>query len=329
METLHPTPQTPIVEKLPTLIPGFDLIANGGVPKGRTTLVSGTAGSAKTIFATQFLVEGIRQREEPGVFVTFEESPADIRYNVASLGWNIAEWEAQSLWAFVDCAPVAEETLVIGGYDLGALLARIEYAISKVNARRVVLDSLGAIFSQFSDPLVIRNEMLRVSARLKQLGVTTLVTSERLEEYGAIARYGVEEFVADNVIILRNSLLEEKRRRTVEILKFRGTTHQKGEFPFTVQPESGVVVLPLSAIELGQRSSNVRTTSGIEALDQMCGGGFFRDSILLVSGATGTGKTLLTTSFLEGRRETGATQFALRLRGEPRTTYPQCDGVGH
>jgi circadian clock protein KaiC len=130
--------------------------------------------------------------------------------------------------------------------------------------------------------------------------VTAVMTAERTQEYGDIARYGVEEFVADNVVILRNALEDEKRRRTIEIMKFRGTSHQKGEFPFTIITNRGIVVIPLSAMELVQRSSNVRITSGNTELDKMCGGGFFRDSIILVSGATGTGKTLMSTNFIAG-----------------------------
>ena len=142
--------------------------------------------------------------------------------------------------------------------------------------------------------------MLRVALGLKKLGVTSLITAERVAEYGEIARYGVEEFVADNVIILRNALDGEKRRRTVEILKYRGTSHQKGEFPFVVRTGEGVVALPLSAMELKHAASNQRTTTGLPELDAMTGGGFFRDTIALVSGAPGTGKTLLGTSFLAG-----------------------------
>ncbi len=181
-----------------------------------------------------------------------------------------------------------------------ALLARIESAIRKVDAQRVSLDSLGAIFSRLGEPGIVRDELFRIATALKKIGVTAVMTAERTHEYGDIARYGVEEFVADNVVILRNALDDEKRRRTIEILKFRGTSHQKGEFPFTITSGQGVVVIPLSAIELKQRSSDMRITSGIAELDRMCGGGFFRDSILLVSGATGTGKTLVTTEFMAG-----------------------------
>jgi len=291
----------PAIEKLPTGISGFDLIANGGIPAGRTTLVSGTAGSAKTVFAAQFLAEGIRKYGEHGVFVTFEEPPSDIRRNMESLGWDIATWESEGKWAFVDASPQpGEEMLFAGNYDLGALLARIENAVRRIGARRLSMDSLGAIFTQFADSAVVRRELFRVVSALKRLGVTAIMTGERTQEYGDIARYGVEEFVADNVIILRNVLEDEKRRRTIEILKFRGTSHQKGEFPFTIISGEGMVVIPLSAIELKQRSSDIRVTSGNPELDRMCGGGFFRDSILLVSGATGTGKTLMTTEFMAG-----------------------------
>ncbi len=288
------------VKKLRTGIEGFDLIADGGLPEGPTTLVSGTAGSAKTVFAAQFLAAGIESASEPGVFVTFEERAGDIRRNFLGFGWDIARWEAEKKWAFVDASIQPGEPMVVtGDFDLGALIARIEHAIHKVGARRVSLDSLGGIFTQF-EPARIRHEIFRLTAALKDMGVTALLTAERADEDGAVARYGVEEFVADNVIILRNALEQEKRRRTVEILKFRGTSHQKGQFPFTITAGQGIIVLPLSAIELRQRSSNVRISSGIPELDAMCGGGFLRDSVILVSGATGTGKTLLTTEFISG-----------------------------
>jgi circadian clock protein KaiC len=290
------------VEKLATCIQGFDLIAEGGLPKNRTTLLSGTAGSAKTVFAAQFLAEGILKAGEPGVFVTLEESPEDIRKNMLGLGWHIARWEEEGVWAFVDASPEpGQERIVAGEFDLGALLARVEHQVRRIGATRLSVDSLGAVFNQFqSGAHVIRSELFRVVAALKRLDLTSVLTAERTDEYGEIARFGVEEFVTDNVIILRNVLDEEKRRRTIEILKFRGTVHQKGEFPFTVAPFVGIVIIPLSAIELKQRSSDVRITSGNTSLDAMCGGGFYRDSIILVSGATGTGKTLMVTEFVAG-----------------------------
>ncbi|MGC9356600.1 MAG: circadian clock protein KaiC [Anaerolineae bacterium] len=294
------------IRKLKTGIPGFDLVAQGGLPEGRSTLISGTAGSGKTVFAAQFLAMGIQEDGQPGVFVTFEEAPEDIRRNMVSLGWDVPTWEAEGLWAFVDASPqIGEESIVVGEYDLGALLARIESAIHRVDAKRVALDSLGAVFGRFGESSLIRTELFRIASALRQMDVTAVMTAERKREYGDLTRYGVEEYVADNVIILRNVLEVEKRRRTMEILKFRGTSHHKGEFPFTIIPGEGIVVIPLSSLELKQRSSNVRITSGNPELDRMCGGGFFRDSIILVSGATGTGKTLLTTEFIAGGVDQG------------------------
>ena len=278
------------VEKLPTGMSGFDIIAMGGLPKNRTTLVSGTAGSGKTVFAAQFLAAGIRAGEG-GVFVTFEETARDIRKNMRAFGWNLAQWEQDGQLAFVDASPDPHvDTVVSGPFDLSALLARIEHAVRKTNAVRVSVDSVGAIFSQFEDQSIIRRELYRIASALKDMGTTAVLTAERTEDYGPIARHGVEEFIADNVMVFRNALGGEKRRRTLEILKFRGTDHHKGEFPFTIATEKGLVALPLSAIKLRQKSSNVRVSSGNAELDVMLGGGLFRDSVTLVSGATGTGK---------------------------------------
>ncbi len=227
------------VAKLATAIPGFDLIAYGGLPEGRSTLLSGTSGSAKTVFACQFLAEGIR-RNEPGVFVTFEESPEAIRKNMEGFNWDIPSWEKANQWAFVDVSPhPGQETVISGSYDLNALLVRIENATRKVRARRMSLDSLGGVFAQLGDSNIVRNELFRIVCALKELGVTSIITAERTDEYGQVSRYGIEEFVTDNVIILRNGLEQEKRRRTIEILKFRGAAHQKGEYPFTVSPNQG------------------------------------------------------------------------------------------
>jgi circadian clock protein KaiC len=294
------------VKKIPTGIAGFDYIGNGGLPEGRTALVAGSAGSGKTIFACQFLAEGVRQGLSPGVFVTFEEKPQDIRRNMMSFGWNIRRWEEEGNWAFVDASPEASfEIAIIGDYDFGALLARIEHAIRSIGAKRVVLDSIGAIFAQFRDGDRVRHELFRISSALREIGVTAIMTAERTAEYGEIARHGIEEFVADSVVILRNVLEDEKRRRTIEILKVRGTSHRKGEYPFTVIPADGIIVIPLSAIELRQRSGDIRVTSGNADLDRMCGGGLFRDSIILVSGATGTGKTLMVSHFVAGGAASG------------------------
>ncbi|HEX3972414.1 MAG TPA: ATPase domain-containing protein, partial [Stellaceae bacterium] len=177
----------------------------------------------------------------------------------------------------------------------------MQHAVKTVNARRVVLDSLTQLFDHFiGEPKILRRELFRISGALKKEGLTVLMTAERNSEYGEITRDRLEEFVADNVVILRNVLSHEKRRRTIEVLKMRGSHHVEGEAPFTLQAGEGIVAVPLSSLRLEQQSSMVRVTSGNPEIDDMCGGGFFRDSVTLVSGATGTGKTLLVTNFLAG-----------------------------
>ena len=194
-----------------TGIEGFDLISNGGLPERRTTLVAGTSGSSKTVFAVQFLVEGIFKFDQSGVFVTFEETPDEIRKNMNGFGWDIGQLEDEGKWAFVDASPnPGEPAEVVGPFDFGALLARIEHAVKKVGAARLSMDSLGAVFTQFSDVAIVRGEIFRIAAALKKLGVTSVLTAERIEEYGPIARFGVEEFVSDNVVIVRNVLEGEK-----------------------------------------------------------------------------------------------------------------------
>jgi circadian clock protein KaiC len=317
------------VQKLETGISSFDIIARGGLPKNRTTLVSGTAGSGKTVFAVQFLSAGIKQANETGVFVTFEESADDIRKNMASFGWDMPMWEREGRLAFVDASPDPNiETIESGDFDLGALLARVEHAVKKVGAKRVSVDSLGAVFSQFSDQSTVRRELFRIASALKAMGVTAVLTAERTADYGPVARYGVEEFIADNVMILRNVLEGENRRRTFEILKFRGTDHQKGEYPFTIVPDRGLVVIPLSALQLRQKSSNVRISSGNAELDSMCNGGFFRDSVILVSGATGTGKTLTVTQFLKGGADAGERCLLLGFEESREQMFRNATGWG-
>lgn len=298
------TPTIVGVEKIRTMIEGFDDISYGGLPVGRTTLFSGTSGTGKTLFSLQFLYNGITYFDDPGVFVTFEESPSDIIKNAWSFNWDLQRLVDEGKLFILDASPDPEGQDVVGNFDLSALIERLQYAIRKYKAKRVSIDSVTAIFQQYEAVGVVRREIFRLLARLKQLNVTTIITTERGEEYGPVASFGVEEFVSDNVVIVRNVLEGERRRRTIEILKLRGTTHMKGEYPFTITND-GINIFPLGAMRLTQRSSNVRVSSGVKTLDEMCGGGFFRDSIILATGATGTGKTLLVSKFLENGCQNG------------------------
>ncbi|HJW16256.1 MAG TPA: circadian clock protein KaiC [Flavisolibacter sp.] len=305
IEKLQPSKVSQL-PKVKTGISGFDEISFGGLPKGRSTLISGSSGSGKTIFATQFLCEGIAQFNEPGVFVTFEENTTDLKRNVQSFGWEIEQLEDQNLWRFIDASIASEnETKIIGEYDLDGLMLRILDAVKEIKARRIVLDSMGSLFHYFDDPSTIRRELFKILNLLKKKNLVILLTSERLDEYGSVSRFGVEEYISDNVLILRNVLENEKRRRTIEILKYRGSLHSSGEQSFVINPTSGIHIIPLTRLQLTQRSSEVRVSSGNQQLDDMCGGGFFKDSILLVSGATGTGKTLMVTEFIKGGFESG------------------------
>ncbi len=281
--------------RVETGIAGFDHVAMGGLPRGRTTLVAGPAGSAKTIFAGSFLAEGVRQGQA-GVYVTLEEPAADLRANFATLGFDVADWEAAEMWRFVDGSP-----LLTGDHtqdlSVDTIAAQIGHEVDRTAAERIVLDPVNTLFTDSPDPALTRQRLRRLLRDLRRMGLSVVAT---LEDGDDGEQLGIEHFLADNVVLLRNRLEEEKRRRTVEILKMRGSMHRKGEFPFTVLPGEGMVVIPLSVIELSQQSSERRITSGNAALDAMCGGGFFRDSVVLASGATGTGKTLMVTEFMAG-----------------------------
>ncbi|MDX1632019.1 MAG: circadian clock protein KaiC [Thermoanaerobaculia bacterium] len=293
------------IDRLETGIEGFDAIGHGGLPEGRVTLVAGSAGAGKTIFGAQFLAAGI-ERGEPGVFVTCEESPADLRANLAGLGWDLKQWEADDEWAFVDASPRPAEPLTVAGeFDLEALTARIRHAVERIGARRLALDTLGSLFAEIPRPQVVRRSLQRIGALLREMGVTVVVTGERPHGERGISRHDVEEFVADNVVVLRFRQEEEKRWRTVEILKLRGGSHHKGEVSFTILPGRGIQVIPLSSIRLTHQAPTGRISSGVAELDRMTGGGLFRGSTVLLSGATGTGKTLASIQFLHGNVETG------------------------
>ena len=288
------------IERVTVGIPGLDLLTSGGLPRNRMTLVTGTAGSGKTVFASQFLASGITGAGEPGVFVTFEERPESIRRNMRSFGWDIAGWEADGRWVFVDSSPHEDATVFTGDdYDLSPLINRITNAVARTGATRVALDSIGALVTQFAHRGPARRALFRLASSLEEAGVSIVMTAERADDYGPIAHLGFEEFLADNVVVLRNALSGERRRRTIEILKMRGCAHLRGEHLFTLL-EDGIAIVPVAIEHFEYGSSTARHSCGVDRLDEMLGGGLFEKSLWLVAGPTGTGKSLLVAHFAAG-----------------------------
>jgi circadian clock protein KaiC len=287
------------IPKLATGIPGLDHVTGGGLPEGEMTLVAGTTGTGKTVLGLQFLAAGVMQFAEPGVYVTFEQRPDKLRRAANSFRWDVGQWEAQGTWVFVDATESDDTEIIVGDdIDFAPLVARIAAAVSKVGAKRIVLDTLANVFSRLGDARRVRAELHRMVNRLDDLGVTTIVTVEGEEDSTGIALFGIAGYVADNILVLRNAMVEHRRRRTIEALKFRGTWHRTGEYAFAITAGQGLVVIALSDIRLTQPSSDVRISIGNAGLDAMCGGGPFQDSIVLVAGSTGTGKSLLALEFL-------------------------------
>jgi len=316
------------LEKVPTGVSGFDEISHGGLPRGRTTLVSGTSGSGKTVLAAQFLYKGIVNSGENGIFVTFEETPMDIIRNTKGFGWNIEKMTKENKWAFVDASPDDTDNVAVGQYDLGGFLARIEYAIKKVRAKRIAIDSVSALFTHFQDPGIIRHELYRVGARLKALNMTCIMTAERPTEEGQISRFGVEEFVSDNVILLHNRLNGRgERERTIEILKFRGSGHDSEEAPLIVGGE-GMSTYPRPKPQLRGKGSTQKISTGIKGLDELLAGGIYKNSTTLVTGASGTGKTVTTLHFVMEGAERGEKCLMIEFEESPGQLYRNAFSFG-
>jgi circadian clock protein KaiC len=312
-------------------IPGFEEISKGGIPTGRTTLVSGTSGSGKTIFATQFLYSGIVDYNEPGVFVTFEESPKDIMRNMEGFGWKLKDLLKKKKLVFVDASPSPAESsefLKSGSYDLSAFVARINHAIKKVKAKRIIIDSISALFPRYEDAPIIRKTLYQLSAQLKLLGVTALLTAERPVEGEEIARFGVEEFVSDNVILLHNRLIKSgDRERTIEILKFRGADHEKVESPLIVSYE-GMEIFPRPKPLLTGKGFTKKLSTGIPGLDKIMHGGMYKNSTTLLTGASGTGKTVSALHFVMEGAKRGEKCIMIEFEESPEQLYRNAKSFG-
>ena len=285
------------LKKERTGIPGFDEITRGGLPAGRPTLVCGSAGAGKTLFAMEFLVRGAMLFNEPGVFISFEETDQELTTNVASLGFDLQQLIADKKlvldYVFIERSEI-EET---GEYNLEGLFLRLSHAIDSIGAKRIVLDTLEALFSALPNEAIIRAELRRLFRWLKEKGVTAVITCERGE--GTLTRYGLEEYVADCVILLDNRVQNQISTRRMRIVKYRGTSHGTNEYPFLID-EKGFSVLPITSLGLTHKAPTEFISSGNPRLDTMLNGqGFYRGSSILVSGTAGTGKSTLGAHFVE------------------------------
>ena len=285
------------IPKCPSGIRGLDEITGGGLPRGRPTLVAGSAGCGKTLFAMEFLVRGALEHGEPGVFMAFEESARDLAQNVASLGFDLADLAARKK-LLVDFVSIERtEIQETGEYDLGGLFIRLGHAIDSIGAKRVVLDTIESLFAGLSNEGILRSELRRLFRWLKKKGVTAVITAERGEN--TISRHGLEEYVADCVIMLDHRVTEQVSTRRARVVKYRGSRHETNEFPFLIG-DDGIFLLPVTSMGLDYEVTTARISTGIPRLDTMLGGrGYFRGSSILVTGTPGTGKTSIASTFAD------------------------------
>jgi circadian clock protein KaiC len=301
--------------KSPTGISGLDEITQGGLPRGRPTLVCGAAGCGKTLFAMEFLLRGAQQFGEPGVFMAFEETEQDLAQNVRSLGFDLDKLVAENRISVDHVHVERSEIEETGEFDLEGLFLRLGMAIDAVGAKRVVLDTLESLFGGFTNQAILRAELRRLFRWLKDKGVTAIITGERGD--GQLTRQGLEEYVSDCVILLDHRVREQVSTRRLRIVKYRGSTHGTNEYPFLID-EDGIHVLPLTSLQLNHEVSTERVSSGVERLDAMLGGeGYYRGSSILVSGTAGTGKTSLSAHFADATCRRGERCLYLAFEESP------------
>jgi circadian clock protein KaiC len=290
-----PTPIIASLPKCPTGIQGLDEITGGGLPRGRPTLVCGGAGCGKTLLAAEFLVRGATEFGDPGVLMAFEETEAELKANVASLGFDLAGL-VQRKKIVIDYVHIERSEIQESGeYDLEGLFVRLNYAIDSIGAKRVVLDTLEVLFASLPNEAILRAELRRLFRWLKDKGVTAVITAERGRDQ--LTRHGLEEYVSDCVIVLDHRVHEQIATRHLRVVKYRGALHGTNEFPFLIG-EKGISVLPITSVGLNHMISSERIATGIPRLDAMLGGrGFFRGSSILLTGTPGTGKTIVAANF--------------------------------
>ena len=291
MSSLSEAPAGPLLPKAPTGIQGLDEITRGGLPKGRSTLVTGGTGCGKTMLGLQFLVAGARAYGEPGVLVTFEESAEKVTANVASLGFDLDGLQRDGLLAIIAFQAGAPEVVEAGEFDFEPLFLLLDDAIRRIGARRVVLDTIESLFGAFKAQAIVRDELARLFRWLEDREVTAIVTGEPGDN-DALTRHGIEEYVSDCVIALDHRSQNEVSTRRLQVVKYRGSAHETNQYPFLISAR-GFTVLPVTAVTLDYGAPEERISTGVPRLDYMLAGGLFRGSAVLVSGSAGTGKTTL------------------------------------
>jgi circadian clock protein KaiC len=298
------------LSKCPTGIQGLDEITGGGLPRGRPTLVCGAAGCGKTLLAMEFLVRGATQFGEPGVFVFFEETEKELADNVVSLGFDLPALVRRKSILLDHVRIERSEIEETGEYDLEGLFVRLGYAIDSIGAKRVVLDTLEALFAGLPSEAVLRAELRRLFQWLKEKGVTAVITAERGREQ--LTRHGLEEYVSDCVILLDHRVSERVATRHLRVVKYRGAMHGTNEYPFLIGND-GISVMPITSLRKDHKASIERISTGIPRLDTMlCGQGFYRGSTILLTGPAGSGKTSIAAYFAHAaaRRSERALYFA-------------------
>lgn len=312
--------------KCPTGIQGLDEITGGGLPKGRPTLVCGSAGCGKTLLAMEFLVRGATEYGEPGVFISFEETVEELTQNVTSLGWDLDRLVAEKKLN-IDCLYIdPSEIQETGEYDLEGIFIRLGYAIDSIGAKRVVLDTIEVLFSGLSNTGIVRAELRRLFRWLKTKGVTAIITGERGDN--SLTRQGIEEYVSDCVIRLDQRVYEELSTRRLQIFKYRGSQHGSNEYPFLIE-ENGISVLPITSIGLNHNVSSDRISSGIPRLDAMLGGeGYFRGSSILITGMAGTGKSTIAAVFAAATCQRGEKCLYLAFEEAPQQILRNMKSIG-
>jgi circadian clock protein KaiC len=292
------TVENNLLPKTPTGINGLDEITEGGFPKGRPVLVCGSAGCGKTLMAAQFIVRGITDYNEPGVFMSFEESGNDLAENVKSLGFDLEKLKEEKKLRIDFVRIERSEIEETGEYDLEALFIRLNYAIDSIGAKRVVLDTIEAIFSGVENQAILRSEIRRLFHWLKEKGVTALITGERGQN--SLTRQGLEEYVSDCVILLDFRVIDQIATRRLRIVKYRGSTHGTNEYPFLID-ENGISALPITSLKLNYPASDSIISTGLPMLDKLFyRGGIYKGSSILITGTAGTAKTTIAAYFTLG-----------------------------